>query len=186
MAALAMERIAVCVFAKPPLPGRVKTRLAAEVGSEGAARLARAFLRDTLAAVRALPWAEPRLATTERAPFEAELGAPEIWLQGEGDLGRRMERVLRRALRGASAALAIGADSPGMPLALLEGAREALASADAVVGPSDDGGFYLLGLRRCPRGLLDGLPWSAPETFDRTLARLREQGLRTSLLPRWF
>ena len=110
----------------------------------------------------------------------------EVWPQGEGDLGARLERILRRALKESAHAVAIGTDSPGLPLALLEEARSALEAHDAVVGPADDGGFYLLGLNRCPEGLLAGLPWSAENTRARTLSRLEERGLTVQLLAPWF
>ncbi len=171
----------ICVFAKPPVAGEVKTRLAATLGPERAAALARAFLDDTLEAVQSVPWAEAALATT--APFPAPV--PTL-LQGPGDLGARIERVLRAALERAPAAIAIGADAPALPLRLLEAARSALAVADAVLGPAADGGFYLLALRRCPEGLLAGLPWSAADTCLRTAAQLRAAGLRTVLLEEWF
>ena len=109
-----------------------------------------------------------------------------FWLQGDGDLGARLERVLRRALTRAPKALAIGADSPGLPLRLIEAAHAALDAADAILGPCDDGGFYLLGLRRCPPGLLADLPWSLEGTHRATLARLRHRGLETIELDPWF
>lgn len=171
----------ICIFAKPPVAGQVKTRLAAALGPARAADLARAFLDDTIAAVTALPWAQAALATTE--PVEARLP---LLLQGEGDLGARIERVLRAALEGAAFAIAIGADAPALPARLLEGARAALNDADAVIGPADDGGFYLLGLRACPEGLLSDLPWSSSDTYTRTLERLRSRGLRVEVLERWF
>lgn len=171
----------ICIFAKPPVAGRVKTRLAAALGPERAADFARAFLDDTIAAVQALPWAQAALASTEPVPC-----ALPVILQGEGDLGERIERVLRAALGLAPLALAIGADAPALPARLLEAARDALERADAVIGPADDGGFYLLGLRACPEGLLAGLPWSAPDTFARTAGRLRAHGLRLAVLEPWF
>ncbi len=173
-----MEAV-ICVFAKPPIAGEVKTRLG--LAPEIAARLARAFIDDTLEAAATLPWATVALAST--APTGA---AVPVLLQGEGDLGARIERVLRAALEQCGAAIAIGADAPALPLRLLEAARLALREHDAVIGPADDGGFYLLALRRCPSKLLDGLPWSAPETCARTLARLRERGFRTAVLEPWF
>ncbi|MCX5745873.1 MAG: TIGR04283 family arsenosugar biosynthesis glycosyltransferase [Proteobacteria bacterium] len=177
----------VCIFAKPPVPGQVKTRLAPAVGTQGAAALARAFLVDTCAMVRALPWARPIVATTGAfdAALTAELALP-AWPQGDGDLGARLERILRRALAEHPAALAIGADSPGLPSRLLDDARAALADVDAAIGPTDDGGFYVLALRRCPEGLLDELPWSRPDTFARTLDRLRARGLTVRVLAPWF
>lgn len=182
-----MRTATICLFAKPPRPGRVKTRLAATVGAAGAAALARAFAEDTWASVASLPWARAVLATTDPAAAEwREARLAPAWPQGRGDLGARLQRVLRRALRETPAALAIGTDTPGLPTGLLERAREALRRADAVLGPCEDGGFYLLGLRRCPPGLLRGLPWSAPETFVTTLARLRDRGLTAAVIPPWF
>jgi rSAM/selenodomain-associated transferase 1 len=176
----------ICVFAKPPRPGIVKTRLALALGDVRAAALAKAFFEDTWSAASSLPWATPVLATTEPEASEWAGAAAPIWAQGRGDLGDRLARILRRALRRTPAALAIGTDTPGIPATLLDQAHAALREADAVLGPCDDGGFYLLGLRCCPPGLLGELPWSAPETFARTLARLRERNLRTAVIAPWF
>jgi rSAM/selenodomain-associated transferase 2/rSAM/selenodomain-associated transferase 1 len=177
----------LCIFAKPPVAGSAKTRLAAELGAERAAALARAFLVDTCGTARARPWARPILATTgELEPaLRAELALP-VWQQGDGDLGARMEHVLVRALTETPIAIAVGADSPGLPPRLLDAAWAALATADAVIGPADDGGFYLLGLRRCPAGLLADLPWSAPDTRACTVDRLRAHGMIVRELAPWF
>jgi rSAM/selenodomain-associated transferase 1 len=184
---MTLDRGCVAVFAKPPRPGEVKTRLVPALGEVGAAALARAFFLDTWASVSALEWADAVLATTDVDAHEWHLpeGTP-VWAQGDGDLGRRMERILSRALDQYAFAIAVGTDAPGLPAALLGAARHALASADAVLGPSDDGGFYLIGLRRCPSDLLAELPWSVDQTFERTIERLRTYGLRTAVLPRWF
>lgn len=180
-------RLPVLVFAKPPRAGEAKTRLAPALGEETAAELAGAFFRDTWSGLEALEWAEPVLVTTEPgAPEWSGARARRVWEQGEGDLGARLTRGLERALKTAPAALAIGADSPGLPLAALDDARRGLETNDAVVGPAADGGFYLLGLRRLPDGLLEDLPWSAPETFERTCARLLERGLSVHVCPSWF
>ncbi len=181
-----MTGIALCVFAKPPRAGDAKTRLAPAVGAEGAAMLARAFLTDTWATVTRLPWARPVLASTGPWP-EGLLPAPvEVWQQGAGDLGARMENILHRGLESCPAVMALGADSPGLPLAHLEAARAALADADAVFGPSDDGGFYLLALRRLPVGALANLPWSQPETLARTEERLKSLGLTVARIAPFF
>ncbi len=177
----------LCVFAKPPRPGEVKTRLASALGPDAATRLATAFLRDTWSSVRAVPWARAVLASTSDDPDALGLDAEDpLWAQGDGDLGERMERVLRRALTEAPWAMALGADSPGMPHALLEAARAALTDHDAVLGPTPDGGYYLLGLRRCPPGALRGLPWSQPDTRAATRARLEALGLTVAELPPFF
>lgn len=183
-------RVPVCVFAKPPVVGEAKTRLARHVGANAAARLARAFFEDTWAVVRDLPWARPILATT--TPDVTAFGERfahedvEVWMQGDGDLGARMERVLARAVGEAGRAIGIGSDLPGLPAAHLEAARAALETHDAVLGPADDGGFWLLGLSRVPEGLLRALPWSAPDTLARTERRLAELGLACARAPGWF
>src|SRR5262249_52426974 len=167
-----MRKPYICIFAKSPRPGSVKTRLASKVGTEGAAALAAAFSRDTWSAVRALRWERPVLATTEANAKDWDFARrADVWLQGNGDLGEGLERVLRRALRRAPFAIALGIDTPGLPRSLVEQARKALQTSDAVLGPCEDGGFYLLGLRECPRGLLRNLPWSTRETFAQTLTR---------------
>ena len=164
----------------------MKTRLASTLGDDRAAALATAFLRDTWELVNSLPWGRPVLATTDLAWGEhaSDLGASEVWSQGEGDLGARLEHVMRRALATGPAALAVGTDSPGLPVRALEGARAAVEAGAAVLGPAEDGGYYLLGLPRCPAGLLADLPWSVPETRVRTEERLRASGFRIHLSSR--
>jgi rSAM/selenodomain-associated transferase 1 len=182
-----MSRGCVCVFAKPPRPGAVKTRLASVLGDDGAAALAGAFLLDTWSTATRMPGVDVVLAATEvEAPEWRPVHAADVWPQGGGTLGDRLELVLRRALQAHSFAIAIGTDVPGLPLSRLEDAREALRTADAVIGPADDGGFYLIGVSTCPRGLLDTVPWSASDTCARTLARLRQHHLATTVIASWF
>lgn len=178
--------VAICIFVKPFVAGQVKTRLIRSLGAEGAVALAEAMFQDTRATVRGIPWAREIVASA--APLaETHAGNHgEVWLQGEGNLGARLERILRRALASSQIAIAIGADSPGLPHRFFEEARRRLQSADSVLGPSEDGGFYLLGLRRCPPGLLDAIAWSRHDTLLQTVSRLRKFGLSTSLLERWF
>jgi uncharacterized protein len=145
--------------------------------------LAGSFFEDVWESVHSLEWARPILASTESLNLSE---SREVWLQGEGDLGKKLENILRRALKQSPAALALGADSPGLPIRLLENAREALAKSDVVLGPCEDGGFYLLGLKNCPAELLSGIRWSQPDTFGQTMSRLRQAGLSISVLEHWF
>jgi uncharacterized protein len=180
-----MPEAIVCIFAKPPEPGSVKMRLVPELGPERAAELAEAFLEDTVAMVRTLDWAECIIAATEA--FERSYFKPEeVWLQSEGDLGERLEKVLRLALKRRQIVLAIGADTPGLPAVYLESARRALVTADAVLGPSLDGGFYLIGLKDCPVGLLEDIQWSHSTTLAATVAKLDQFGMKTVLINPWF
>src|SRR5947209_1015232 len=106
-----MARAHLCLFAKAPRPGAVKTRLATELGAPAAAALARAFFFDAWATVSRARWAAPVAALAGRgaAALAREAGAP-LWRQGSGGLGARLERVFRRALEreGAPFAIALG------------------------------------------------------------------------------
>jgi rSAM/selenodomain-associated transferase 1 len=167
------------VFAKPFIPGQVKTRLAAALGADRAAELAAAMFVDVWQTVCSCPGVRPVLATLQlelASEFLVQLSPGDILLQGDGDLGARLEHVFRQVLATAPAAIAVGADSPLLTSAHLQKALDALRTHDAVIGPCQDGGFYLLGLRVCPQGLLSGLPWSTPETARATKCRLEECG----------
>jgi rSAM/selenodomain-associated transferase 1 len=180
-----MEQAVICIFAKPPEAGRVKTRLIPELGEQRAAELAEAFLQDTVSLVRECPWARCAIAATEH--FERDyFRRDEVWLQGEGDLGMRLERIFRRGLQQFEMVFALGADSPGLHPGYLARAREELIHADAVLGGAHDGGFYLLGMKKCPEGILDEIQWSHSQTYAETVARLHRQGLKTASIDRWF
>lgn len=181
-----LNRVPVCVFAKPFEAGLVKTRLIPSLGAEGAAELAEAMFEDTRTIVRMVPWAQNIVASTAPLPETLADKNGSVWLQGEGNLGARLERILRRALSCSDMAIAIGSDSPGLPLERFEQARNLLQMNDAVLGPCEDGGFYLVGLRRCPPGLFDGIGWSQPVTLLQTVAKLQDSGFKISLLEPWF
>lgn len=176
----------MCVFAKPPRPGEVKTRLAAEIGDAAAAALAAAMLRDVWQAAAACPGVRPVLATTEPGVFPIPVDPEDVWLQGEGGLGSRLERIFRKALSSGPAAVALGADTPAITVSHLELALESLQIHDAAIGRCEDGGFYLLALRRCPDGLFEELPWSSPETATAMEKRLGDFGLGVKTLETLF
>ena len=175
----------ICIFAKPPVPGRCKSRLAVAVGPERAASLAQAFLEDTVRLVRSTG-ARPVLATTDVEGDFGDVGDIERVDQGDGDLGARIERVLRLALSWGDWAIALGADSPGLPSELLDRAIAAATEGRAALGPTRDGGFYALALDRCPEGLLEAIPWSGPRTAEATWERLVAHGLDPIRLDEWF
>ena len=165
-----MSVIPIAVFAKPPVAGGCKTRLAAA-----------AFLSDVWSCVMRLPWAEPILATTH--PHHPTLtGYSPSWSQGEGDLGARQERVLRRCIARSGVGMAVGADSPGLPAKIFESAREAVSAGCGAVAPSDDGGYVLLALRECPQGCMSGIGWSASTTMDELCAGFRRLGQPLTVL----
>lgn len=180
------EAIAICIFAKPPVAGKVKTRLLPELGAEAAADLASSMLRDVWRAASCCPGVRPVLAAAEPGEFPLHIPEQDIWLQREGDLGQRLEHILRRALETAPAAIALGADSPLVAPGQLEEAIAALETHDAAIGPCADGGFYLLALKHCPPGLLSGLPWSCAETFNAAKERLEQNGFMVETITPLF
>jgi hypothetical protein len=174
------------VFVRAPVAGRVKTRLAASLGAEGALRVYRRLAEHTLREARAVG-GEVRIHFT---PADAGAGV-RAWLgdgarylpQTAGDLGARMEAAFRAAFEdGAERVIIIGSDLPDLSAALLRRAFDALESHAAVIGPARDGGYYLLGMRTMIDGLFDGIPWSTDAVLARTLERLRAAGIEPALL----
>lgn len=174
----------VCVMAKAPVAGQVKTRLVPPLSAEEAASLAAAFLVDTWASAAAVRGASPVLAIAgDRAALPASLARVATIAQPAGDLGRRMIRVAAAALARAPRVAIVGSDLPGLPAGHIEAALASLDHSDAVLGPASDGGFYLLGLRRADADLLDGLPWSRADTRAATRARLAARGYAVAEAP---
>lgn len=178
------------VFVKAPRPGEVKTRLGVVIGASAAARLYRALAERVLARTRPENGAYERVLVF--APPDAEDDV-RSWLPGEtcerqadGDLGVRMASAFDRAFaEGASRVILIGTDAPDLSREHVQAALAALAALahqDLVLGPSTDGGYYLVGLRGpCPR-LFEDVRWSTPSVLGETLTRARELGLRVHLL----
>ncbi len=177
----------LCMMAKAPVAGAVKTRLCPPLSPDRAAAIAAAFIEDSWAAMRRFDAANSALAFTgDRDGFPAAVADAVSWPQADGDLGVRIAAVIDEGLRRDPPVLVVGSDSPGLPLRLLRSALTALDNHDAVLGPSDDGGYYLIGCRRSLPGMLDDLPWSSSNTLEATSARLRELGLTTSHIEPWF
>ena len=175
-----------CVFAKPAIAGQVKTRLTPGLSEREAARLASAFFTDTWRSVATRPGTAAVLACTGPPTGLAVNACGETWFQGPGDLGARLERVLGRALARSPWAIALGADSPGMPPGHLDALLDARTTHDAAMIPADDGGFVALAVRRCPVGLLRDVTWSAPTTASEVQARLADAGMTVAVLPGWW
>lgn len=178
------------IFAKRPKPGQVKTRLAAETSPAWAAEVARAFLLDTLArmstivARRVLAFAP---ADAEACFAELVQGRFELTPQDDGDLGQRMAAFFTQQLdRGAAATVLIGTDSPTLPVAYIEQAFVALRTADVVLGPATDGGYYLVGCGKRLPPIFAGIRWSSASVLAETVAKLTEPDWKLALLPPWY
>ena len=179
------QRLRIGVFAKYPRPGRVKTRLAADLGPGGprqAASIARAFIDATLTRMR-------RIAARENITLFADdwPPAPDIVDQGSGDLGQRLQRAFTCLLREASAAIIIGTDSPDLPLGAVDEAADALCNgSDVAIGPALDGGYTLIGMTRVRPALFEGIEWSTSAVLEQTLARCKAESLHVHLLEPWY
>ena len=166
------------IFARLPVPGKVKTRLVPALGAEGAARLYARLLAQTVEVARdsGLEF-ELRVTGGEIAAFHQLFGDDVCVVeQGGGDLGAKMARV-------GAPALLIGSDCPGVTAALLRAAAGALEERRVVVGPANDGGYYLIGFREPMPFLFDGMEWSTPSVLPETLSRLAARGIGPAVLP---
>lgn len=168
----------IAIFARWPEPGKAKTRLIPALGAEGAAKLYARLLELTVREARAsgLPF-HLRITGDDPARFRDWLGDDlDVRDQGIGDLGEKLARV-------PTPGLMIGSDCPGLTAALLREAADALATHEAVIGPADDGGYWLLGLRNPCRDLFTDMAWSTPQVFPETMRRLDALGIVPHILP---
>lgn len=183
----------VAIMARAPVPGRCKTRLGKELGYDEAATLYEAMLRDRIAAVGALEGARPVVLVAPEDDGVAVLSSmvPSgflVWPQEGGDLGERLAhgfRGLFATAKEGELVCIVDSDSPVAPLT--KAVKEAQTStADVILGTCDDGGYYLVGMRRLHEAALVGIPWSTPEVTQATHARGRSEGFRVAeIAPSW-
>jgi rSAM/selenodomain-associated transferase 1 len=187
-----LNTIAVAIMAKAPRAGGVKTRLCPPLLAADAAALYRCFLLDKIAAVRALSGARPVVAyTPDEAQAEFAALAPDFTLvpQRGPDLGARLQATLAGLLAaGHLGAIAVDSDTPTLPREFLQQAVDCLThpGPDVVLGPTEDGGYYLIGVRAAHRTLFDGVPWSTSAVLEITLRRAAAAGLKAVCTPAWF
>jgi hypothetical protein len=170
-----MAKPLVVIFARAPRYGAVKTRLARDIGAGETIRFYRNTMARLVRRLRADPRFETVLAVTPDAARDGRFwpGGVRVSGQGDGDLGRRMMRALRRA--GARPAVVVGSDIPGIEPFHLREAFAALGARSIVLGPARDGGYWLIGARHPQRlraAALDGVRWSSAHAMGDTIARL--------------
>lgn len=184
-------REALILFTRYPEPGKTKTRLIPLLGEDGAAELQRRMTIHAVIQVR-------QLARLRRAlPLVCYEGADHTtmaaWLgpdlhhhpQGEGDLGVRMANAFRHAFQqGMDRVALVGTDCPGVSTNLFQKAFDSLTEHDLVLGPAEDGGYYLIGLRGLQPELFSGVPWGTDRVLERTLEIAAGLGLKVSLVDR--
>lgn len=178
---------------KAPRAGEVKTRLVPPLAGEEAASLAASFARDTVESVRSVT-CETVVAYApdgEREALEALLGGEGmLWFaQRGGDLGARIESAVAFAFeRTRGPVVVVGTDSPTLPPTFVESAFASLSvgESDVALGPTEDGGYYLVGLRESFEGLFRNVGWSTPRVYEQTASNAERLGLRVLELPRWY
>ncbi len=176
-----MRRIAL--FARPPVPGRAKTRLSPALPAVLAAAVAAALVEDAAGAVaaartdqRSVWWAEP--------PGEAGVASLSAHLQEGTDLGERLAHAFSTLLPSrADHALVVGSDTPALQSSHLDQALELLQTHDLVLGPARDGGYWCIALRQPAPALFHDIPWSTGGVLEATLERARKVGLTVALAP---
>lgn len=175
------------IFANAPEKGRVKSRIAADLGPDVALTAYRTLAEHAVAEASHVEWCRKTIAYAPNGTGDAMRS----WFgdlfdyraQGDGDLGRRMLAALERAFAdGADRVILIGVDCPGVTESVISEAFARLEQAEVVIGPSFDGGYYLIGMKKPQKVLFTDMPFGSPDTLQRTLTAARRAGIRVSLL----
>ena len=182
------------IFAKAPVAGQVKTRLVPPLTPEEACRLYRSWAVDTYAAALFLGGVAPEVAYQAHPDFPNPdwmaqgRGQVPFFYQAAGDLGAKLADAFDRAFKPrCERAAAIGTDSPGLPAEYIREGFERLKDHDLVLGPAQDGGYYLIGLRqKAVPELFEGISWSTPDVLAGTMKAAENLGLSVWLLPEYF
>jgi uncharacterized protein len=185
------------MFLKHPLPGRVKTRLAVEIGESLATKLYAAFVGDMVdrfgeIADRRFLCHAPR--NDEAASYFQNIAGNryELWPQPETSLGERLAGFFDHAFSSEAASdeparvVVIGSDSPTLPCEIIEEAFQLLETHDTVLGPATDGGYYLIGQQATNRPIFQDISWSGPLVLDQTVSRIALTDASLALLPLWY
>jgi rSAM/selenodomain-associated transferase 1 len=186
----------IAIMAKASIPGRTKTRLVPPLTCEEAARCNTAFLRDVgdnilAASARTSIAAYVAFGPPQARPFfqqhlPGEIGLIDAWYPNFGDcLAAALAQLLQR---GHAGAVVLNSDSPTLPTSLLVETAKTLSQPGEriVLGPSDDGGYYLLGVKAMHRRLFQDIAWSTEQVAQQTLERAAELGLPVHMLPTWY
>ncbi len=171
------------IFAKNPVAGNVKTRLAKDIGEEEALNVYKWLLHCTSSAIENLKFT--RTVYFDNLPDKSDLPdfAEFQWRLQEGqDLGEKMKNAFQSEFERAEKVIIIGSDCPDITDVHLTSALDLLDHNDAVVGPASDGGYYLLGLNSLHTTLFDGISWSSDEVLELTIDKLEQSGLTFALL----
>ena len=179
------------VMTKHWTPGLVKTRLAAERGEVWASQIHKAFVECLLQRLQQTADQRWLVFTPEgkRADFEQLVPSADFRLvcQATGHLGQRMQAYFEQAFAaGADRVVLIGSDSPTLPLEWIDQAFHALQADDVVLGPAEDGGYYLVGARNSVPPIFGEMPYSSPQLWTATVDKLQAAHISFACLPTWY
>ncbi|WP_121354314.1 TIGR04282 family arsenosugar biosynthesis glycosyltransferase [Flavisolibacter nicotianae] len=179
-----MKKEALVIFTKNPEAGKVKTRLAATIGNDAALAVYKELLWRTIAATQYLP-VDKFVYYSNHAEQEDVWNTNQYYkeVQQGSDLGERMKNAFASIFsKGYTKAVIIGTDCPALNENIVQGAFGKLADVDVVVGPAYDGGYYLLGMKRCYHLLFENMNWSTANVLPETISRCKNEGLLFQLL----
>ncbi|MEE8185498.1 MAG: TIGR04282 family arsenosugar biosynthesis glycosyltransferase [Thermodesulfobacteriota bacterium] len=194
-----MKENAIVVMLKVPKPGKVKTRLVPPLDMEEAAGLYRCFIEDTISRVQHLsllhaPHHNIRLFAAYTPQKQKDIissilpSSVDLMPQRGCGLGERLFGVFEKLFtKNYKRVVVIGSDSPDIPLDYIRRAFELLTMKEGglVIGPSEDGGYYLIAMDRPWRKPFDGIPWGTCNVLEETIKRCKGRGIEVSLLPPW-
>lgn len=179
------------IMAKEPQVGFTKTRLCPPLTLDEAAQLYEALLMDSISLASGLDRIDLAIAVTPPqsvAYFKRISPLDTLLIPVEcDDIGDCLTRVLRSLLdMGYPKVLAFNADGPSVPQGYIQTAVRLLDECDVVLGPSEDGGYYLVGLKQLYPEIFLGVTWSTPQVLHQTLTKIKDLGLEAGLLPPWY
>ncbi|GJL80014.1 MAG: hypothetical protein NPINA01_30030 [Nitrospinaceae bacterium] len=181
---------AIILFARDPVIGQVKTRLQPLLDPESVLKLYTCFLNDSIEKICKLESADRFIGVTpsDLSGFFSRLdneSALQIFTQEGKDLGEKMSRAFKERFReGYEQVVIIGSDSPSLPVAYIEQALN--SKKDLTIGPSTDGGYYLIGMSQKPVNVFEGVAWGSDKVLAQTLERIKKNGSSLELLPPWY
>ena len=184
---------ALVIFAKQPHAGRVKLRISRAIGATKTAELTHCFLMDTLDKIRGLMIARKDLGymPEDARDYFRDFVAPYLdistFAQQGDSLGDRLQHAFGHEMTyGADQIVAMNTDAPSLPREFIQGAFEALAHSDIVIGPTLGGAFYLFGSRIPANAIFHGIPWGTQDVFRQLVHNTVSAGLSLKTLPPWY
>jgi uncharacterized protein len=174
-----MRRTALIIFQKNEVRGKVKTRLAATVGDEAALKIYKILINYTHQVIQSLP-VDTYIFFSDFIPDDTSAIPIDFSfkIQSRGDLGERMKNAFQMLFNlGYQKILILGTDCADLQTIHIESALEKLNKVDVVIGPAEDGGYYLLGMKKFSNTLFEEIEWSTINVFNQTVAKLNQANL---------